>query len=89
MKTTVLSAINRAPTAKLPYNIELTSEKRKAFCAEMGIAEGDYFAWAGNHIEKADYITGAPAEQPGHYRDCFGVVWNRCQWGPRSWCQRR
>jgi len=76
LKQTVLSAINHKSTGKLPYNVELTCEKRKTLCDELGIAESEYFLWAGNHIEKADYNFGGYIS-PGYYKDGFGVVWNR------------
>ena len=76
MKQAVLSAVFHRPGGKIPYNVELTSPKRSALCAEIGIDEKDYFSWAGNHIEKCDYNTGEYTE-PGYFRDNFGVVWNR------------
>ena len=76
MKQNVLAALNHKSNGKLPYNVELTSEKRKILCSEIRIAEYDYFSWAGNHIEKADFNTGSYVK-PGFYKDNFGVVWNR------------
>ncbi|MDR2568662.1 MAG: hypothetical protein LBD23_00005, partial [Oscillospiraceae bacterium] len=56
-KQAVIDAIKHK-NGKLPYNVELTSEKRRDLCAQIGIDEKDYFSWAGNHIEKADYNFG-------------------------------
>jgi len=72
----VLAAIAHKSNGKLPYNVELTSEKRKTLCSEIGIAENEYFSWAGNNIEKADYNTGDYIK-PGYFKDNFDVVWNR------------
>lgn len=76
MRQAVIDAVNHIQSKKIPYNVELTSEKRKKLCEEIGIDEKDYFSWAGNHIEKFDYNTGENIK-PGFYRDNFGVVWNR------------
>jgi len=76
MKQAVLAAIAHKRGETLPYCVELTSQKRKSLCELLGIPEAGYFDYAGNMIEKADYITGETIK-PGFYRDCFGVVWDR------------
>ena len=76
MKQKVMSAIQHKPSGKVPYNVELASEKRSQLCAEIGISESEYFVWAGNHIEKTDFNTGEYIK-PGYYKDNFGVVWDR------------
>jgi len=76
MKQTVISAIRHKQSGEIPYNVELTSEKRKALCGELCITEKEYFTWAGNHIEKSDYNTGEYIRS-GYYEDNFGVIWNR------------
>ena len=75
-KERVLNAILHKETDKIPHNIELTSEKQKAFCAEIGIDTSEFFDYAGNHIQKADYNSGEYIRE-GFFRDDFGVVWNR------------
>ncbi|MDR2570194.1 MAG: uroporphyrinogen decarboxylase [Oscillospiraceae bacterium] len=75
MKQAVIDAIKHK-NGKLPYNVELTSEKRRDLCAQIGIDEKDYFSWAGNHIEKADYNFGEYISE-GFFKDNFGVIWNR------------
>jgi len=74
-KKAVLSAVDHKQGV-VPYNVELTSEKQRDLCIEIGIEPNEYFAWSGNHIEKADYNTGKYIK-PGFYEDNFGVVWNR------------
>jgi len=75
VRQTVISAI-RHESGKIPYNVELTTEKRHDLCEQIGISEDEYFSWSGSHIEKADYNTGEYIN-PGFYKDNFGVIWNR------------
>lgn len=73
----VAEAIRHNLTDKVPYNIELTSEELLKVSEYIGIDKGDFFDWAGNHIEKAGFNIGGSYLQPGYYKDEYGVVWDR------------
>lgn len=61
----------------VPHNIELTSGELVRVADHIGIPKEDFFEWAGNHIEKANCNGGGGYVATGHFRDEFGVVWNR------------
>lgn len=73
----VSEAINHKQTCTVPYNIELTSEELDKVSEYTGIDKGEFFNWAGNHIEKVSYNIGGRYIKPGYFKDEFGVVWNR------------
>ena len=73
----VKAALTHNGTDKTPYNIELTSSAMNTFTARYHVKKEDFFAFAGNHIEKADYNHGAFIRS-GFFLDSFGIVWNRC-----------
>ncbi|MEI6132661.1 MAG: uroporphyrinogen decarboxylase family protein [Bacillota bacterium] len=63
--------------ARVPHNIELTSELLEKFCVLTKIDKAEYFEYARNHIEKAGYTNKGEYIKPGFFKDEFGVVWNR------------
>ena len=73
----VLAALRHEETDVIPHNIALTGQALDRLAratGDPGIA--DRF---GNHLHMAEY-AGWPGEVPGrpmHFRDAFGVVWNR------------
>ena len=60
-----------------PWNIECTSELTSAVEKRLGLGHGGFAEWVGNHCEKISYNIGGSEVRPGHFRDEFGVVWNR------------
>jgi len=73
----VISALNFVESEKVPYNIELTSEMQAMLTAKVGISKADFFEYAGNHIEKLGINQEGSYIKEGHFKDEFGVVWNR------------
>jgi len=73
----VKKAIEHQQTDIVPYNIELTSEELIKAADYLGIEKGQFFDWAGNHIEKISCNIGGSYIKPGYFKDEFGVVWNR------------
>lgn len=73
----VLEAIRHNRTGMVPYNIELTSEELIRVSEFIGINKGDFFDWAGNHIEKSGFNIGGSYIYPGIFKDEYGVVWDR------------
>lgn len=76
-RSRVLSALRHEETDIIPHHIDLTTQARDRLIAHTGNPRiADSF---GNHLQVADY-TGWPIELPDapqHFRDAFGVVWNR------------
>ena len=73
----VWKAVQHNQTGIVPYNVELTSEELAKVAEYIGIDKGEFFGWAGNHIEKGSYNTGGNYIKPGFFKDEFGVVWDR------------
>ena len=76
-RRTVLDAIAHRETDRVPHNVELTSDELTKVCASVGIGKGEFFAWAGNMVEKVPCNSGGEAVSPGLFRDEFGVIWDR------------
>jgi uroporphyrinogen decarboxylase len=74
----VIAALNHQETKPIPYHVEFTGqslEKLIKVTNDPGIAES-----TGTYLQYIQY-WGWPTElagKPGHFRDEFGVVWNRC-----------
>jgi len=73
----VIDTIQHKSAGKVPYNIELTSELLEKVCEHLQIEKGDFFDYAGNHIEKIGYNPKGTFIKEGFLKDEFGVVWNR------------
>jgi len=73
----VKNAILHRSTDIVPYNIELTSEEMEKVAKFVGINKSDFWDWSGNHIEKISYNIGGSYISPDHFRDEFGVIWDR------------
>jgi uroporphyrinogen decarboxylase len=71
------AALGHSQPDAAPWNIECTSELAGLVEDRKGIAPGSFSDWAGNHCEKISYNIGGEEIEPGHFRDEFGVVWNR------------
>ena len=72
----IKNAIEHRESDRCPHNIELTGEAMKSFCAFSGITKEEFPGFAENHIEKLSF-NGGKEISPGHFKDEFGVVWNR------------
>ena len=73
----VLAALNHKETDIVPYFVEFTEQERKRVVAYAG-DENILDKW-GLHLHYTQY-WGWPAEIPGnsgHFKDVFGVVWDR------------
>ncbi|MFH1084352.1 MAG: uroporphyrinogen decarboxylase family protein, partial [Chloroflexota bacterium] len=70
---TLTALAHRQPDVT-PWQIDLTQDARDATARFLG--DADFVAKIGNHL--AFYSDGYFDEvQPGHWRDQFGIVWNR------------
>ena len=73
----VLAALNHQNTDFVPYHLDFTKaeyEKVKSY-----FHDPDFYEKTGCHL-LYDQYSGFPTElsdRPGHFRDDFGVVWNR------------
>lgn len=73
----VLAALNHQSTDFVPYHLDFTQteyEKVKNYFQDPG-----FYEKTGYHL-LYDQYSGFPtelADRPGHFRDDFGVVWNR------------
>jgi len=76
-KERVQRAVGNKRTDTVPYNIELTSMELVKVTSHLGIKPGDFFEFAGNHIEKASYNIGGKDTGDGLFQDEFGVKWDR------------
>lgn len=76
-KERVADAINHRQTDIVPFNIELTSEELNKVANYLGIEKGQFFDWAGNHIEKVSYNIGGSYVKTGFFKDEYGVLWDR------------
>lgn len=76
-KDRVKEALNHEQTGAVPWNVELTGAELAKVCGHLGIEQGEYFDFAGNHIEKIGYNIGGQEIGPGFWRDEFSVVWDR------------
>jgi len=72
----VQESLMHKKTEYTPYNTELTGELQARLEGELGLGEGSFFSWAGNHIEKCSFEKGEFIE-PEIYKDEYGVVWDR------------
>ena len=72
-----IETIMRRQIDYVPHNVELTSGELSKVADYLGIEPGDFFDWAGNHIEKISYNIGGSVIKPCYFRDEYGVVWNR------------
>jgi len=75
----VHQAIGHRQPDKVPWNIGLTIPAAAKLAAEVGCPVGELGEWMGNHLYSA-HPSAADAWQEvkaGHWRDEFGVVWNR------------
>ena len=73
----VYQALNHRQTDPIPYHMDFTEQTRQKLVAAIGeAAVRDQF---GSFMHQAHY-WGWPTEmpqRPGHFRDDFGVIWNR------------
>ncbi len=76
-KERVQEAVNHQETDAVPWNVELTGAESVKVCEHLGIEQGEYFDFAGNHIEKIGYNIGGKEIGAGFWQDEFGVVWDR------------
>lgn len=73
----VLLAIRHQEPDRVPHNVSATAPARRKLEAQFGTKDLDEAL--GNHIAAYSLRRMAPWEEvrPGHFRDEFGVVWNR------------
>ncbi|MEX2607969.1 MAG: hypothetical protein WD708_11550 [Kiritimatiellia bacterium] len=61
-----------------PWSFRFTAEPKKALCQHYGCREEDLVAHTGCHILELGSDIGFFDEvAPDHFRDVFGVVWDR------------
>ena len=73
----VLKAIRHEEPDRVPYHLSYTLPCRKKLEARLGTADLD--TAVGTHLATYSTRRMAPWEEvrPGHWKDSFGVVWNR------------
>jgi uroporphyrinogen decarboxylase len=75
----VYAALNHEETKSIPYHIEFTGESLKKMILATGKTAAEVEESVGSYLNYIQY-WGWPAElpdKPEHFRDEFGVVWNR------------
>ena len=74
----VIAALNGEVPPYVPWSFRFTKEPRETLCRHYGIQDGDLESTVGNHIVELGSDIGF-FEHIGneHYRDVFGVVWDR------------
>lgn len=72
----VKDAINHKKTSYIPYNIELTKDLQEKVENKFSLNSGDFFEFAGNHIEKCGF-DGGEFIAKDIFKDDFGVEWDR------------
>jgi uroporphyrinogen decarboxylase len=75
----VYAALNHAETKPVPYHIEFTGESLKKMILATGKTAAEVEESVGSYLNYTQY-WGWPVElpdKPDHYKDEFGVVWNR------------
>jgi len=75
-KTCIIDVISHKTTNYVPYNVELTKDLETKVEKSFGLKSGEFFSWAGNHIEKCGFEKGEFI-RTGVYKDEFGVEWDR------------
>lgn len=61
----------------IPYQVSLTMNAHKKLLEYTG--DPNYMAGIGNHLASISHRLSSPSDevQPGHFRDEWGVIWNR------------
>lgn len=74
----VIAALKGEAPPYVPWSFRFTKEPRETLCRHYGIADSELEATVGNHIVELGSDIGF-FENIGneHYRDGFGVVWDR------------
>jgi uroporphyrinogen decarboxylase len=75
----VYAALNHQATNPIPYHIEFTGQSLRNTARALGKSEAEVEEEAGSYLHYIQY-WGWPTElpdRPEHFRDEFGVVWNR------------
>ena len=78
-RDTVFAALNHQATNPIPYHIEFTGQSLRNMARATGKTESEVEAVVGSYLHYTQY-WGWPTElpdRPEHFRDEFGVVWNR------------
>lgn len=74
----VITALEGKPPPYVPWSFRFTKEPRQTLCTHYGVHNRDLDRVLGNHIVELGSDIGF-FEDAGneHYRDVFGVVWDR------------
>ncbi|MDR2552787.1 MAG: uroporphyrinogen decarboxylase [Treponema sp.] len=78
-RETVLAALNHQATKLIPFHVEFTGQSLQNTAGALGKTEAQVEEEAGSCLHYTQY-WGWPTEipeRPEHFRDEFGVVWNR------------
>jgi uroporphyrinogen decarboxylase len=74
----VVTALKGNPPPYVPWSFRFTEEPKRMLCAHYGVDAADLPAIVGNHIvELGSDIGFFQNVGHDHYRDVFGVVWDR------------
>jgi uroporphyrinogen decarboxylase len=77
----VISALSHRQPDFVPYEVGFTEKEYEKYAAYVG--DPDFARKIGNHMAGCYYsgfsegVSGAVEGKPDHFRDDFGVVWNR------------
>ncbi|MHB0875852.1 MAG: uroporphyrinogen decarboxylase family protein [Anaerolineae bacterium] len=75
----IMTAIGHREPDRVPWHIGLTTPAADNLAAAVGVAAGELDEWMGNHLAYIEALAPDAWQEvkPGHWRDEFGVVWNR------------
>ena len=78
-KERIISAISYREPDRVPWQIGLTIPAAERLSRTVGVPTAELDEWMGNHVTYAEALAPDAWQEvrPGHWRDEFGVVWNR------------
>jgi len=76
-KQRVINSLNHKSSDIIPYHVEFTIEERKKMVKFLG--DENFIDKIDNHLHRVTWndINFELPDKKGHFRDFFGVVWNR------------
>ncbi|NPV09063.1 MAG: hypothetical protein HPY83_14000 [Anaerolineae bacterium] len=75
----VVRAVAHQPADRVPWHIGLTIPTAEKLAATVGVSTGELDEWMQNHLHYVEPLADDAWTEVrrGHWRDEFGVVWNR------------